>query len=232
MSRVFNGTSDIANVTVDLSGQGKATVSAWMMQTAAVASSKIVFEYGQGATQRGFDVVALAGGITLVRSYDTVNSWGDTYVNPSLNVWHHFLWIFSSGSFNRTFIDGVDVAMTNGGHGGGATTWTNNPLTFGARVGGSLFFPAVFAEFAIWNGYASSTLSAIGPGGQPGNMANALRWGVPPVEARPVPDVYIPFLGDPSPEPDYSGIAAGPAVLTGTTVVKHPPCRSLLMPQG
>jgi len=229
LSRVFNGTSDLASVTVNLSGQGSATISAWMMQTAAVGSSKIVWEYGQGATQRGFDLVCV-GATTLLRSYDTVNSWGDTYPTPSLNVWHHYLWMVQSGSFNRVFIDGNDTALTNGGHGGGATTWTNNQLTIGARTGGSLFFPGIVAEFAIWNGFASSTLGSVGPGDPAGHIAKALANGGAVVDARALPDVYIPFLGDPSPEPDYSGPGCGPAVLTGTTVVKHPGCRSILMP--
>lgn len=221
MARQFDGVSDVATVTVDLSGQFRAMVAAWVYRDDSAANRQ-VFQYG---AKSGFDVVAnVGGGKDLIRSYGpALASWADTYPTPSLNVWHHYIWIFEAVTFNRVIIDGNDVGLTAAGHtpepGYG---WANNPLTIAGRAA-SNFLSCRVAEFALWNGEASTD-----PSGPPIDTERGLYWGWTPPGLFGGPNLYIPMLGD-DPEPDYMG-GRRSAVLTGTTAVRHPSTRTILMP--
>lgn len=228
MARLFNGTSDLATATPDFSGQQRVMVSAWLYRD-DTSANRIVFEYGSA---NGFDVVANAfAGADLIRSYGAgAVTWADSYPTPTLNTWHHYLWLFYSGNggagFNRCFIDGIDQAMTNRGHTAGAYTWANNRLDLGARgpAAGSLFLSCRIAEFTVWNGVASTAIS-----GPPKDTAAGLfagGWSAPHLFGGP--GFYLPFFGVDSPEPEY--MVRKNATLTGTSYTNHPRVRSMLMP--
>lgn len=222
MARKFNGTSDVANVVVNLSGQTRVTVSAWLYRTASPAN-RIIFEYD---ANNGFDVIANQTGLNdMIRGYMGGLTWQDRYPAPSLNAWHHYLWIVNTGTFgnfNRVFVDGVEQVLTAAGHTSAAGTFANSTLTIGGRAA-TLFMDMTIAEFTLWNGQASSSLVSA-----PTDTAKGLYSGWTGQHLFGVPTLYIPMLGD-SPEPNYTGGQVS-AALTGTTVATGPPARTLLMP--
>lgn len=237
MARLFTvGTSDAAfTPSFPLTGTADWVVSAWLYRTDNTQSSRIVFEFGNGANA-GLDVVANnAAGTDLVRSYGTTTTWADTYPSPAAGAWHHYVWVIAGNgpaapnSINLVYIDGVQQTLTNAGHtypNSGALT---QPFTYMSRRVGtvnSLFLGGRLAEFAMWS---SPTMRAT-----PAPWVKQLAVGACPLRVRRTEMlIYVPWFGVDSPEPDWHGAQRNVTLAGATSRINHPPtARSMVNFQG
>lgn len=226
MSRKFNGSSDRASITVDLSSFSKLTLAFWLWVDAFSTGDETALCYDIGNGSNGFQLDCGWNATKVGFGFYTAasNRWVELYTKPSGAAWHHYVWAPDrAGPTNTLYIDGAVTSPSSSIH--DAATYGNfsnsaldimvqqsAPSTFIRFLAGRM------AELAIWPGV---TLTA--------SEALALSKGATPQLVHPDGlTVYVPMLGDSSPEPDYGGTKKS-ATLTGTTVANHPGVRSLLM---
>lgn len=223
MSRKFNGTSDGASASVDLSAFSVLSISFWAWWDTYGTNDKMMIGYNGAASSdyRGsffIDPNESTNHLALYMGASVgggVPYWRD-YVNtkPTVAAWHHYCWIPNRATpLHILYVDGVVQALTASQH--SATTYGNfgnYPLSLMGRDAGSTLNGAGrMAELAIWGGVILTA-----------SEAKALAVGANPFRVHPDGlTYYAPLQGD-SPEPDYSGNRKS-ATLTGTTVVAHPP---------
>jgi hypothetical protein len=229
MARHFNGSSDSATAFFNFGATFPPTtnisVAAWVWRDNLTAG-RMLLEQGN-TIGIGFDVVAnaFAGPQDLIRSFSGSSSWADSYTPPAPGAWHHHVWVFPLGGFkpNQVYIDGAAVALTSQGHVGFGGHYDNDVISFAARETSgvaSLWWAGRLAEIGLW----TDAIDA--------QNALALSQGSPPPFAFNEAQVgYWPFLGDPSPEPNYQP-GQEVATLVGSTVVNHPGVRSLMGVRG
>jgi len=220
MARVFNGSSDSADsATLTLSSYSVLTLSFWAYNTQDSAE-QVALRAGTGNVGVVNDLLfecrtdaAGKGLVALYKSGPTV--WNDTYPQPSLNAWHHYLWVANRATpAHSLWIDGAATTLTLKTH--TLSTYGNYsdaPLRLGKYTAGTpLWFAGRFAEVAIWGGVSLGLKEAV-----------ALAAGTtPPNKVRPDSLIfYAPLLGADSPEPDYSGTQRN-LTLANTSAANHP----------
>jgi hypothetical protein len=234
MARLFNGTSDHAEVTLDLSGQTAITVSMWLWWDSLATANLAAFEYGNPNWTIGgalFTPNSTGGGPPKMGFGDATgaNTWQDAFPGATftVNKWWHVLLVYDrANKVNKAWLSGTAQTLSAGVHSNVAYgNFANSTLNVMSRNGGaSLLGKGRIAELAIWGGDVSG---AVVSGGHA--LANNLSAGVPaPLACSTPPLLYIPWTGHDSPEPDFSG-GKHSATLTGTSNTNHPRTRSLLM---
>lgn len=225
MSRKYNGTSDKATVTLNLSAFSKLSISLWLWQDAFSNGNGIGLEFGSTTIVAGGFGVAPNNSTSSKFAFGMATGsvwWYDAFTRPSAAAWHHYLLTMDrAGPTNVAYLDGAPQTLSTTNHGAGTYgSFGNLALNFMCRNGGSLFNAGRQAELAMWGGVLLGA-----------NHAKALAAGACPVTVAPDSLVYYaPMLGD-NPEPDYSGKRQS-ATLTGTTVVAHPMVQSLMRALG
>lgn len=228
MARDFNvstSTSNIANPSNAMDGfhQSTLTVMVWIHPDSDGGNSqgRIYNTYDVGGASEGlFFNQSESGGtedlkITIVNS--GTNSVAETTANPvTLATWNNvgFTWAGVSTGAPTIFVDGADVtdSTTNGT---GSIGDNDGVLYIGDRSTATRSFDGEMANFALW----TVVLTA--------NELLALSHGVNPFAIRNASCVLnLPFWGNQSPEPDYSGEGNTDA-MTDTTKSFNPPVELL-----
>lgn len=216
MSRKFNGTSDKATLTIDLSAYSLLSISCWLwMDNLGSAERMGISSSTSVGTISSFYFEPRSSHGAVCEIAFTRNAsqfWSDSFPQPSAAAWHHYLLVCNRATpLNKAYVDGVLQTLTTLTHSAGS--WSNfasgTMTMFGYNS--SLFTPGRLAEVAIWGGYEITAVEA-----------KALSGGASPLSVHPDNlAFYPPMLGD-SPEPDYAG-GRHSVTLTGTSVASHPP---------
>ncbi len=225
MARKFNGTSDKASITRDLSGSSVISMAFWLWWDSFANNDKLAFEFTAttNSTNGSFIIdpnsnsastVVGKWGFAMANGSGAGGFWGDGFTRPSAAAWHHYVLIMNRATpANVAYLDGALQTLTAGTH--GAVTYgnfANSTLNVMCRNQASLFGAGRMAELGIWT---STTLTA--------SEALALANGAAPPTVHPDNlGLYVPFFGSDSPEPDYSG-GRHSATLGGTSLAAHPP---------
>lgn len=220
MSRKFNGTSDAAQIALNLSAFSLISISFWLWWDAFANNDKLAMEFTANFNlNRGFLIdpnsgAPAAGAVQIGFDQTNTLAWVDSFTRPSAAAWHHWMLVMNRATpANFAWIDGAVQTLTAVQH--NAATYANFPnstLNIMSRNKASLFGAGRMAELAIWGGVALTTANA-----------KALAAGAAPPHFV-VPDnliLYTPLMGADSPEPDYSGKKQS-ATLTGTSWAAHP----------
>lgn len=222
MSRKFNGTSDAAQITLNLSTFSLITISFWMWWDTFANNDKLALEHTATINSNaGFIVdpnsTAPVNGLIQIgfTKAAPVAAWVDGFARPSAAAWHHYMLVMNRATpANFAWVDGAPQTLTTGTHTAGTYgNFINSTLNLMSRNKASLFGAGRMAELAMWGGVALTT----------GN-AKAFATGAAPPHLV-APDnliLYPPLFGTDSPEPDYSGKKQS-ATLTGTSWAAHPP---------
>jgi hypothetical protein len=217
MSRKFNGTSDRGQIAVNLSAFSALSISFWMWWDANGNGNNIALEYGTTTSVAGgWGLIPNQGsGVwTFGMGIASGGLWYDALpARPTAAAWHHFLLTSNRATpVNTAFVDGVSKTLSTVTHTAGTYgNYGNLTLNVMSRNAASLFGAGRMAELTIWGGVLLGQA-----------QATALAAGAHPLKVHPDNvALYTPFLGDPSPEPDYSGGRHG-CTLNGTTVLPHP----------
>lgn len=168
----FNGTTQYATTSLDLTGTGHIAVEFWTLSA---------FNTGDGVTcEFGATYTGVSGGFVVdLNSSNTPNTscfigmgsnlnsprpWSDTFPKPTASVWHHFVFdltLNGASSATITYVDGVVQTLTTSTHDAliNDTTFANTTLNIMCRNGGgpgSLFCADTLDEFAIYSGGLSA----------------------------------------------------------------------------
>ncbi len=240
MARSFNGTTDHAESTFDLSGQSIITVAFWFyFPTDYNNTSHSMLEYSNTSwTNGGFlfmpwsDLGSPRGFLLGMATAGGTSVWLDASARVALNTWQHTVIVYDrTGPTHTLYSNGSLKTLNTVLHQAGTySNFANSSLNFFSRnAGTSQIGDGRIAEFAVWSGNVLG--QNVGSGGSASrSLPGALFAGVPPPLAiSQQPLIYIPWLGYDSPEPDYAG-GRHSATLTGTSLARHPPTRSVLMP--
>lgn len=221
MSRKFNGTSDFAQASVDLSTYSLITVSFWMWWDTNAFNDSYALEHTANFNANNGWVIAPNNAPTpgtwifgMGTATGGTKSWLDQITTrPTAAAWHHFMLVMNRATpVNTAWVGGVSAPLSTVVHQAGTYgNYANSTLNCMARNGTTKFSPGRLAELAIWGGVGLTTAHA-----------KALAAGALPFQARPDNLVfYTPLLGADSPEPEYSG-GKHSATLTGTSFSPHP----------
>ncbi len=242
MARSFNGTTNHAESTFDLSGESIITVAFWFYMDAYYNdTSHSLLEYSNTSwTNGGFlfipwanlGPVGFQGFLLGVATAGGTSVWLDSSANVTPGAWHSAVIVYDrTGPTFILYVNGSLKSLATVLHQPGTYgNFANSSLNFFSRnAGGSQIATGRIAEFAVWSGNVLGANTGSG-GSASRSLPQAIGSGVPPPLAiSQQPLVYIPWLGYDSPEPDYAG-GRHSAVLTGPLQIRHPGVRSILMP--
>lgn len=216
MPRAFDGISDTAAITVDLSPYSAATFAGAFFGTIfTTGSNKPFFEYANPAWTSGGCILDPNAGLApavLISFSDAAgaNQWTDTFPRPNNGEWHHYVVAYDrANTVNKAWLDGTPQALTTISHAVAAYgNFANSSLNLMCRnhPAPSLFQVGRAAEVGVWGGTILSD-----------SDAQQLSNGVSPPFIRSDSLLFYVPLGFGSPDPDYFG-ARRSATLTGTTV--------------
>jgi len=241
MARLFNGTSDYAQATVDLSKVNQIALSFWGWFDSFSSGAKVALEYTDdfnssagfgfftGYPANGQIQVAYSNGSLFVSKH---------FAAPSAGAWHHYLILYDAGSglLERVWVDGVEQTLTSDVNNGiGVTGFANSRLNIMSRGGASLFDAGRIADLAIWAGWNHTGISTEPLSfGLEGGEAAMLAKGLSPAAIRP--DrllLYLPLDGGSEEEFFGPGRARRAPILkiNGTTGVAGAFGRSFARPR-
>jgi hypothetical protein len=220
MARSFNGSSDYASATLNLSGVQKATLAFWFWKDAFANDDELLLEHSPNFNStNGFlvDPNASSGSFEFDLSSPGVGYCVAKVARPSASAWHHYAATFdrtlSSGQVTGIWIDGAAATITYGSNNMTAgSAFVNTTLYVASRGGSSLFGTGRLAELALWSGQLLTAAEI-----------QALALGALPRRVRPtaVP-YYWPLWGLSAPAPELDGNANN-LTLTGTSPINHAP---------
>lgn len=168
MARIFNGTNDGGQATVDLSAYNSISVSFWLYWDAYANDDDMAMELGApNLTNNGFYInpnssLSGAPGNFEVAYGTGVSSRSRVWARPSAATWHHILvTINRSNTLMTLLVDGVlqTVLLTSGGNPGG--NFTGQELNFMNRHLSSLFGAGRMAQAAIWGGVTFTAVEGL-----------------------------------------------------------------------
>lgn len=230
MARSCNGTNQGFSLeSYDLRGSSVLSMSWWFRIGAYGAGSRRMIAHDTGATDNivfSMDLVgaAVGAGAGSVAVYFTrgagLSYWMDSFPQPSLDTWHHCVWVAHRGiPSNTVYIDGVAQTMTAVIHDAATYGGWDIRTLWIANRNGALWADVTIAELGIWG--SNYVLTA--------RDAAALAAGVSSVEVVPGNLIdYWPLYGADSPEPGFLR-GRGKLTLIGTpTEVTPPGVRTLL----
>jgi len=134
-----------------------------------------------------------------------------TVPEPSHDAWHHFLFVYDSGSVSNNpiiYIDGMSQTVTETRTPVGTADTHTEPFWIGNQDNLAACFDGSLAEFAVWNALLT-----------PANARSLIDGVLPTAIGSPL--CYFPIPGDNNPEPDSSGNGYTGTV-TGTLKTDHP----------
>jgi hypothetical protein len=160
----FNGTSNYASTSLDLSATRTITVSFWMNWTAYADNDHLALEfssgpYGMNSSTSGF-MIDPNSSLTGASQFE-VALIGDAGYNqlifprPSAGVWHHYAFVLdkSAPADNQItpYVDGTRVAYDKVTNAPNTNNFGNNNLFFMSRLGTSLFGSGMMDEVRIFS---------------------------------------------------------------------------------
>jgi hypothetical protein len=209
MARSFNGSSDVIQTSAISFTDANLTASAWVKVSAFPAAYSLVISgFNSGATGAVFAIYVKSSGKLAMYYNNSSSSYDGTGTNTlSLNTWYHLLFLGTSSTFISGYVNGSFDANGN----------TNYPsincgsILAGASGSAGQYLNGSIADFAVWKTVLStSEILALANGARPGSIRSGLL------------ELWWPFDGIQSPEPDFSGLARN-GTLTGTTLAFGPP---------
>lgn len=219
MARLFDGTNDSLQASVDLSAFSTATLAFWMYWDSFANDDDLAFEFtanynlndggfvvdpngGTGGGGGNFEVGCRLGNVHAVY-----------FTRPSGAAWHHYLIHFDGTVTSHVAlvrVDGTSQTLTNFVDLGGSGSLANSTLNFMCRNNASLFGAGRMAEVAFWGGVLLGA-----------DEAAALTDGTVPTLIRPDALAnYWPLWGRASPEQELVGRAE--ATVNGAVFTDHP----------
>jgi hypothetical protein len=156
MSRLFNGTSDLAQVVASIMAATPFTVCAWVKPAAVTAEMAVAGGFDTSDTTVDANSLIVAGNVAgdPVRAYTVTGGSGFNFSDingVTAGVWQHIAGVWSSITSRQAFLNAV---------GGGANTTSDDPsaaidtFIIGARRTSSVtgtYFEGLIAEVAVWN---------------------------------------------------------------------------------
>ncbi len=229
MSRAFAG--GVSTDRVDLAVYGAIdnldllTVAVWTYRTGEGGNDvgRIVSSGTAQPNNAGWDLLnRLAGDTTGFNAtrWPTAGNW--SVPRPAANEWHHIVVAYDYGSASNVpaiYNDAVAQTVTPTQSPSGTKIAQNEThLAIGNRPStqtATRAYDGRIAEVGVWNRVLSAD-----------EIKAVYSSGVLAVPSGLV--LYVPMIGDASPEPNYYN-GAGNATVQGTTVADHPPVRSMLL---
>jgi PKD repeat protein len=165
----FNGTTDAASASLNLSGTNKLTVEFWLNWDQFTDNDDLAMEFTPNFNQGpgGFLVdpnapedggkfgVAIGNGEARNTAY---------FARPTAGAWHHYAFVLDTTAPAATqitpYVDGDPVAYTKTASGTGAGNFANSTLYMMSRAASALFGSGDLDEVAIYNRALSATTIA------------------------------------------------------------------------
>jgi YD repeat-containing protein len=160
----FNGNSESATASVDLSGTQAVTLEFWLKWQPFVNDDDLAMELTSNFNDN-------AGGVLVDPNASTGNfgvgigsgaSRNNVYfARPSSGAWHHYTLVLNSAAPAATqitpYVDGQPVAYTKSDSGTGAGPFANASLYFMSRAGQALFGGGDLDELAVYSRALAAT---------------------------------------------------------------------------
>lgn len=225
MARHFNGTTDFLNMGTGVRGADLFGILAmcWINLDDTATEHTPLSRWDNTANEQWILTVNAGGKVTFAY-LDSSNTGHAATGATSLSAgtWYHVAGMFD-GSNVYVFVNGVQDGILASS----ATMKLTvaDPVNVGRQANGTAWFKGSIAEAQLVLVNQSVTPSA-----QMRRLVAANASGASPSDAEGMFDTdhigYWPLLGD-SPEPNYTGNTTTTGAVTGTTVVNHPPVRTL-----
>jgi hypothetical protein len=219
MARLFNGSSDCAAASIDLSAVNKLTLGFWLYWDSYANDDAFAFEHTAdfGSNAGGFVVCPnFSSGTFAVALNGNGGQCFATFSRPSAATWHQYVALLdmskASNEVDSVYVDGSSQSLSYTQNNNNSGNFANSTLNFMSRNGASHFGAGRLAEIGLWPGVLLDA-------GEIVSLAHA----VVPLLIRPTAHPYYwPLMGRYSPEIElFYGAGAG-ATLTGTSHADHP----------
>jgi PKD repeat protein len=156
----FNGSSDAAQASLDLSGTSKLTLEFWMQWDAFANDDDLAFEFTPNFNSNpgGFlvDPSAPEDGGKFAVGIGSGSARNTVYFDrPTAGAWHHYAFAMDTTAAAadqiKPYVDGQPVAFNKTMAGTDAGNFANSTLYFMSRAGSALFGSGDLDEVALYN---------------------------------------------------------------------------------